>query len=388
MNTMLFSPLKLREIVLRNRIVVPPMHQYSAVDGFPIDWHLMNVGRFAAGGAGLVIVESTKVERRGHGTMGDLALWDDRFIAPLARIADFIKEYGATAGIQLGHTGRKARTQRPWEGDKPLVRTPDIKDWDEWDIVAPSAIAYGEGWPVPRALERSEIPALVEAWGKAAARADQAGFDVLELHGAHGYLIHQFLSPEANLRDDEYGGSETNRMRFAIEVVECVRANWPKEKPLFVRLSIEDDAGWGPEQNVALARILKTKGVDVIDCTSGGLSSRMPNFYRLTKFGYQVPFAERIKAEAGIMTMAVGLIIHGDQAEQILQQGQADLAGVGREILNNPNWPMDAAQKLGVDPSYANVPQQFGFWLSKRAQRGFGCSPSTYQAGLAAELPR
>ena len=237
MSTILFSPLQLREIVLRNRIVVPPMHQYSAVDGFPTDWHLMNVGRFAAGGAGLVIVESTKVERRGHGTVGDLALWDDRFIAPLARIADFIKERGATAGIQLGHTGRKGRVQRPWEGEKPLERTPDILDWDEWDIVAPSAIAYGEGWPMPRALERSEIPALVEAWGKAAARADRAGFDVLELHGAHGYLIHQFLSPEANLRDDDYGDRELNRMRFAIEVVECVRANWPKEKPLFVRLS-------------------------------------------------------------------------------------------------------------------------------------------------------
>lgn len=388
MSTILFSPLQLRETVIRNRIVVPPMHQYSAVDGFPTDWHLMNVGRFAAGGAGLIIVESTKVERRGHGTVGDLALWDDRFIAPLARIADFIKKRGATAGIQLGHTGRKGRTQRPWEGEKPLERTPDIPDWDEWDVVAPSAIAYGEGWPVPRALDCSEIPALVEAWGKAAARADRAGFDVLELHGAHGYLIHQFLSPEANLRDDDYGGSDLNRMRFAIEVVECVRANWPKEKPLFVRLSIEDDAGWGPEQNVVLARILKSKGVDVIDCTSGGLSSRMPNFYRLTKYGYQVSFAERIKAEAGIMTMAVGLIIHGDQAEQILQQGQADMVGVGREILNNPNWPMDAAQKLGVDPNYANVPHQFGYWLSKRAHRGFGCNPSTYQVGLSAEVPK
>jgi 2,4-dienoyl-CoA reductase-like NADH-dependent reductase (Old Yellow Enzyme family) len=388
MSTILFSPLQLRETVLRNRMVVPPMHQYSAVDGFPTDWHLMNVGRFAAGGAGLVIVESTKVERRGHGTVGDLALWDDRFIAPLARIADFIKERGGTAGIQLGHAGRKGRTQRPWEGEKPLERTPDIPDWDEWDVVAPSAIAYGEDWPVPRALDRSEIPALVEAWGKAAARADRAGFDVLELHGAHGYLIHQFLSPEANLRDDDYGGSELNRMRFAIEVVECVRANWPKEKPLFVRLSIEDDAGWGPEQNVVLALILKSKGVDVIDCPSGGLSSRMPNFYRLTKYGYQVSFAERIRAETGIMTMAVGLIIHGDQAEQILQQGQADLVGVGREILNNPNWPMDAAQKLGADPKYANVPHQFGYWLSKRAQRGFGCNPSTYQVGLGVELPK
>lgn len=383
---LLFTPFDLRDVRLKNRIVVPPMHQYSAEDGFPTDWHLMNAGRFAAGGAGLVIVESTKVERRGHGTFGDLALWDDRFIEPMARIAGFIRTHGATPGLQLGHTGRKARTQRPWEGDKPLPRTPEnAQAWDSWDIVAPSAIAYGEGWPTPRELARAEIPELVEAWGKAAARAHQAGFEVLELHGAHGYLIHQFLSPEANQRTDEYGGSDANRMRFAIEVVESVRAHWPAGKPLFVRLSIEDEAGWGPEGNVALAKILKTKGVDVIDCTSGGLSSRIPNFYRLTRYGYQVPFAERIRREADIMTMAVGLIIHGDQAERILQEGRADLVGVGREILHNPNWPMDAAQKMGLDLTFRQVPEQFGYWLEKRARRDFGCKPSTWQAGLGQE---
>jgi 2,4-dienoyl-CoA reductase-like NADH-dependent reductase (Old Yellow Enzyme family) len=383
MSSMLFSPLQLREVALKNRIVVPPMHQYSAEQGVPTDWHLVNAGRFAAGGAGLVIVESTKVERRGHGTLGDLALWDDRFIAPLARIANFIRYQGSVPAIQLGHTGRKARTQRPWEGDKPLPRTPDIADeWDNWDIVAPSAIPYGEGWPTPRALERSEIPALLDAWGQAARRAHEAGFEVLELHGAHGYLIHQFLSPEANQRTDEYGGSEANRMRFVIELVESVRMHWPASKPLFLRLSIEDEAGWGPEGNVALAKILKTKGVDVIDCTSGGLSSKVPNFYRLTRYGYQVPFAEQIKRDAGIMTMAVGLIIHGDQAEQILREEKADLIGVGREILNNPNWPMDAAHKMGLDSTFREVPVQFGYWLDKRARRDFGCKPSTWQAGL------
>lgn len=386
MSSLLFSPLKLRDVELKNRIVVPPMHQYSAENGYPTDWHLVNAGKFAAGGAGLVIVESTKVERRGHGTLGDLALWDDRFIAPLARIASFIRQNGSTPGIQLGHTGRKARTQRAWEGDGPLPRTPELAaEWDSWDIVAPSAIPYGEGWPTPRALDRGEIPALIDAWGQAARRAHEAGFEVLELHGAHGYLIHQFLSPEANQRADEYGGSEANRMRFVIEVVESVRANWPAGKPLFVRLSIEDEAGWGPEGNVALARILKTKGVDVIDCTSGGLSSKVPNFYRLTQYGYQVPFAERIRKDAGIMTMAVGLIIHGDQAEQILREGKADLIGVGREILHNPNWPMDAAQKMGVETTFKDVPVQFGYWLEKRARRDFGCKPSTWQAGLGAD---
>jgi 2,4-dienoyl-CoA reductase-like NADH-dependent reductase (Old Yellow Enzyme family) len=381
---LLFTPLRIREVTLRNRIVVPPMHQYSGEDGYPTDWHLMNAGRFAAGGAGLVIVESTKVESRGRGTLGDLGLWDDCFIAPLARIAHFIKSQGSVPGIQLGHTGRRARVQRTWEGGKPLPRTPEIAaEWDDWDIVAPSAIPYGDGSPTPRALERKDIAELVQAWGQAARRAHEAGFEVLELHGAHGYLLHQFLSPEANRRDDEYGGSESNRMRFVIEVVESVRAHWPEGKPLFVRLSIEDESGWGPQSNVALARILATKGVDVIDCTSGGLSDKVPNFHRLTHYGYQVPYAEQIRRQAGIMTMAVGLIIHGDQAEQILREDKADLIGVGREILNNPNWPMDAAHKMGLESAFEDVPQQFGYWLAKRARRDFGCKPSTWGVGLS-----
>jgi 2,4-dienoyl-CoA reductase-like NADH-dependent reductase (Old Yellow Enzyme family) len=208
---------------------------------------------------------------------------------------------------------------------------------------------------------------------------------MLELHGAHGYLIHSFLSPEANRRTDEYGGSLENRMRFALEVVESVRENWPASKPLFMRLSIEDDAGWGPAENVTLAKELKKRGVDVIDCSTGGTTSKVPNFARLTRYGYQVPYAEQIKREADIMTMAVGLIIHGDQAEAILQSGQADVIGIGREFLNNPNWAMDAADKLGVDSRYADIPPQGGFWLAKRASRGFGCNPSTYQKSLAEE---
>jgi len=252
--------------------------------------------------------------------------------------------------------------------------------------VAPSAIAHSEKWPVPRALERHEVKDLVQAWGHGARRAEEAGFDVLELHGAHGYLVHEFLSERSNQRADEYGGSEPNRMRFIIEVAESVRAHWPVHKPLFVRLSVEDGAGWGPEQSVRLARILKAKGVDVIDCSSGGISDAAPILGKEIKYNYQVPLSDYVRRHADIKTMAVGLIIHGDQAERILQEGQADLIAVGREILNNPNWPMDAALKLGVEGPFRNVPPQFGYWLGTRARRGFGTNPSTWQAGLGGGL--
>jgi 2,4-dienoyl-CoA reductase-like NADH-dependent reductase (Old Yellow Enzyme family) len=358
------------------------MHQYTAVKGFPTDWHLMNAGKFAAGGAGLVVVESTKVERRGCGTVGDLGIWDDAFVEPLGRLVRFIKQQNAVAGIQLGHSGRKARANRPWEGDGPLQRTPEIDDWDAWAPVAPSALAHSEKWPVPKALERREVKDLVQAWGNAARRAHQAGFDVLELHGAHGYLVHQFLSERSNQRGDEYGGSELNRMRFVTEVTEAVRAHWPDHKPLFVRLSVEDNAGWGPGQSARLAKVLKGKGVDVIDCSSGGISELAPILGREIRYSYQVPLSEYVRKHADIMTMAVGLIIHGDQAEQILRDKQADLIAVGREILNNPNWPMDAALKLGIEGPFRNVPPQFGYWLGARAKRGFGTHPSTWQNGL------
>jgi 2,4-dienoyl-CoA reductase-like NADH-dependent reductase (Old Yellow Enzyme family) len=342
----------------------------------------MNAGKFAAGGAGLVIVESTKVERRGCGTIGDLGIWDDIFVVPLKRLANFIRDQNAVPGIQLGHSGRKARAFRPWEGGGPLQRTPEIEDWDAWTPVAPSAIAHSEKWPTPRALERHEVKNLVQAFGDAARRAQEAGFEVLELHGAHGYLVHEFLSGRSNQRTDEYGGSEEKRMRFLIEVTEAVRAHWPARKPLFVRLSVEDHAGFGPEESVRLVKILKAKGVDVVDCSSGGITDVAPVQGSEIKYNYQVPLAEYVRKRAEIMTMAVGLIIHGDQAEQILQNGKADLVAIGREILNNPNWPMDAALKLGVEGPFGNVPPQFGYWLSTRAKRGFGTRPSTWQVGL------
>ena len=376
--SLLFTPLKLRELTLKNRVVVAPMHQYAADQGFATDWHLMNAGRYAAGGAGLVIMESTKIDRRGRGTKGDLGLWHDAFVPKLARVVDFIKSCGAAAGIQLGHSGRKARVTRPWEGGRPLREDEvDADDWAAWELVAPSALA-DDGAPTPRALTTSEIRATAEAWGRAAARAHHAGFDMIEIHGAHGFLIHQFLSPVANQRTDEYGGSEQNRMRFALEVCEAVRAAWPKEKPLFLRVSGEDDAGWGPAENVRLAKLVKAIGVDVIDCSGGGILGKPPAGAGKPTYDYQVPYAEKIRKESGIMTMAVGLIVHAHQAERILQTGRADLVALAREMLYNPNWAMDAAQKLGEDPRFALVPPPYASWLSKRATGFPEIQPSTY----------
>lgn len=384
---LLFTPIRLRDVTLKNRVVVAPMHQYSAVKGFTTDWHLMNAGRFAAGGAGLVMMESTKVERRGCGTVGDTGLWDDAFIPGLARCVEFIRAHGAVPGIQLGHSGRKARRFRPWEGGKPLTPSPEIDDWEAWELVAPSAIQSPEDEPLPRALTRAEIPKVVEAWAQAARRADQAGFDMLEIHAAHGYLIHQFLSPFSNRRNDEYGGSELNRMRFAIEVVEAVRAVWPQGKPLFMRLSCEDDAGWDLAQSIRLAQIVGPKGVDVIDCSSGGMRGAPVVSAGPVGYGYQVPYAEAIRRESGVMTMAVGLIVHADQAEAILQEGRADLVAVGRELLYNPNWPMDAARKLGVEGAFDTVPPPQAYWLAKRATSVKDVVPSTYGAGIRAVVP-
>jgi len=380
---LLFSPLDLRGIRLKNRIVVSPMHQYAAVNGFPTNWHLINSGKFAVGGAGLVMVESTKVERRGAGTVGDLGIWSDDHATALRPLVDVIRSSGAKAGIQIGHSGRKARMARPWEGGRPLAENPGVSDWQDWELVSPSAIGSSKSAPVPRALSLSEIAPLVDKWGAAAARADRAGFDVLEIHAAHGYLIHQFLSERSNARTDVYGGSIENRMRFAAEVAESVRANWPDDKPLFMRLSCVDDGGWEIEDSVRLARVLKERGVDVIDCSSGGMASVAgAEAKRATKYGYQVPYAERIRADANIATMAVGHIVHADQAEDILKAGRADLVAIGREMLHNPNWPLDAAHKLGVDSDFSLAPPAIGYWLGKRATSQFEGTLSTWQKGL------
>lgn len=385
---LLFTPMSLRGLTLRNRVVVAPMHQYAAVSGFPTDWHLMNAGRYAAGGVGLVMMESTKVERRGCGTVGDLGLWDDAFVPHFKRIVDFIHGCGTKAGIQLGHSGRKARTSRPWEGGKPLTEAGFAElsgasgvanDWDAWELVAPSSLPADANAPVPRALTTAEVGEVAQSFGRAAARARAAGFDTVEIHGAHGFLVHEFLSPQANQRTDQYGGSPANRRRFAIEVAESVRANWPADLPVFMRLSVDDDAGWSPADSVVLARELKAVGVDVIDCSAGGILAR-PVSSTPIGYGYQVPFAQTLREQAGIQTMAVGLIVHHEHAEAILQEGRADLIAIGREMLYNPNWALDAARKMGVDVDFSIIPPAGGWWLQKRAAAMPGLLTSTQPA--------
>jgi 2,4-dienoyl-CoA reductase-like NADH-dependent reductase (Old Yellow Enzyme family) len=380
MDSMLFSPIQLREVRLRNRIALSPMLTYSGAGGYVTDWHLMHYGKFAAGGSGLVFTESTKVDPRGCTTVRDTGLWKDDFIDPLRRITDLIKSNGAVAGAQLSHSGRKGRKSLPWEGRAPLDQCPGVDHGEEWELIGPSAISHSEGYATPREMTRADIQEAVEAWGQAARRADRAGFDVVEIHGAHGYLIHQFLSPKANRRTDEYGGSFENRMRFAAEVVQRVRQSWPENKPLFFRISAVDEAGWTIEDSIALVKSLKANGVDVIDCSSGGMSDRASTEHS-SAYGYQVGYARQIKAGADIRTMAVGLIVHADQAEDILRAGSADLVALGREFLHNPNWPLDAAQKLGIESPFALVPPAYGYWLEKRS-RTFTGKPSTWQRGI------
>ena len=382
MGVMLFSPLQLREVRLRNRIVLSPMLTYSAVGGHVNDTHLVHLGKFSAGGTGLVFVESTKVDPRGCTTPCDLGLWKDDFVAGMRKVAALIKSYGAVAGIQLGHSGRKARISIPWEGRAPLDRCPGVDHGEEWELIGPSPIAHSPRYAAPRAMTREDIGEMARAWGQAARRADQAGFDVVEIHGGHGYLIHQFLSPVSNRRSDEYGGSLENRMRFAAEVVREVRRSWPEGKPLFFRISAVDESGWKIEDSVALAKVLKAGGVDVIDCSSGGMTGNSIT-EGSAQYGYQVEYARRVRAGADVMTMAVGLIVHSDQAERILQTGSADVVALGRELLHNPNWPIDAAQKLGIESPFAQISPVYGYWLEKRARSNCG-TPSTWQRGLHA----
>ena len=374
----LFRPISFRSVTARNRIMVSPMCQYSAgTDGVPTDWHLVHLGSRAVGGAGLVMTEATAVNAEGRISAGDLGIWSEDQVAAFQRITAFIEQHGAVPAIQLAHAGRKASTLRPWDGTGP-----ERIEEGGWQVVGPSPVAFNEGYPAPRELSTAEVRQVIDDFASGAERAVRAGFRAIEVHEAHGYLIAQFLSPFSNVRNDEYGGSEINRMRFAIEVVESVRAYWPASKPLFVRFSVEDDAGWGPDQSVTLAKILKPKGVDVIDCSSGGMRGSPVVSAGPVTYGYQVPYAERLKRDADILTMAVGLIVHADQAEQILQDGRADLIALARELLYNPNWPMDAAQKLGVDRQFGSVPPPQAYWLAKRAQSVKSVVPSTYMKGM------
>jgi 2,4-dienoyl-CoA reductase-like NADH-dependent reductase (Old Yellow Enzyme family) len=341
--SLLFSPLALRELTLRNRAVVAPMCQYSAQHGVANDWHFVHLGRFALGGFGLVIVEATGVVPEGRISYADLGLWTDEQIPPLRHIVDFLHQEGSAAGIQLAHAGRKASTPVAWrhgfdetEEEKPKVA------FESWTPVAPSAIVHPSSAPIyttPREMTLDDIAQTVRAFADAAVRADKAGFDVVEIHGAHGYLINQFLSPIANHRTDQYGGSRENRMRFGLEVARAVRTAWPRHKPLFMRISATDAAegGWDVEDSIVLAKELTAIGVDAIHVSSGGVSSYMLKAAPL----YQVPLAKAIK-ETGATTIAVGLISDPNDAEMILETGEADLVAFARGALEDPNWPIHA----------------------------------------------
>ncbi len=337
----LFTPVSFRDVRLRNRIVVSPMCEYSCEDGMATDWHLVHLGSRAVGGAGLVITEAAAVEARGRISPADLGIWNDDQIAPLARIAHFIEAQGAAAGIQLAHAGRKASTARPWDGGAQIP-----EERGGWRPVAPSPIPFHENDVVPEELTVPEIRRIASAFAAAARRAVEAGFRVLEIHAAHGYLLHEFLSPLSNRRTDEYGGPLGNRIRALCDVTWAVREVWPAACPLFVRISVTDWAedGWDADQSVLLAQRLKPLGADVIDCSSGGL---LPHVAIPVAPGYQVPFAERIRQEAGIATGAVGLITEAEQANEIIESGKADVVLLAREMLRDPYWPLHAARRLG-----------------------------------------
>jgi len=341
--TNLFRPLTLRGLTLPNRIAVSPMCQYSSQDGLPDDWHLVHLGGLAQGGAGLVLTEAAAVLPEGRISPEDLGLWNMAQAEGLARIVHFIKAQGAVPGIQLAHAGRKASAFAPWKGSGSVPTSAG-----GWKPVAPSALPFDTGWTVPTALDEAGILAVIEAFMDAARKALAAGFQVIEVHAAHGYLLHQFLSPLSNQRQDAYGGSFENRTRLVREVVGALRNILPEEMPLFVRLSATDwvNGGWDLDQSVALALELKALGTDLVDCSSGGLS---PQQKIALGPGYQVPFAARIRTEAGIATGAVGLITDPEQAERILGEGSADIVLLARELLRDPRWPLRAAQVLGAE---------------------------------------
>jgi 2,4-dienoyl-CoA reductase-like NADH-dependent reductase (Old Yellow Enzyme family) len=346
----LFSPLRLRDLTFRNRIFVSPMCQYSSEDGMPTDWHLVHLGSRAVGGAGLVMVEATAVSPEGRISPFDSGIWSDDHAKAFERITQFIREQGAVPAIQLAHAGRKASTDMAWRGGRavPIER-------GEWDPIAPSALPFSTNYPMPREMTLADIDRVVEQFAIATRRALSAGFQVVEIHNAHGYLLHEFLSPLSNHRSDAFGGSFDNRMRLPLRVAKTVRELWPRELPVFVRISASDwvEGAWDLAQSIELSRRLKEIGVDLIDCSSGGL---VPQQKITLAPLYQVPFSEAIRREVGIATGAVGLITSPREAEQIVAEGQADAVLLARAMLRDPHWPLHAAKTLGVDVPW---PQQY-----------------------------
>lgn len=367
----LFDPLTLRGVTLRNRLALSPMCQYEAKDGFVTAYHTVHYGKFALGGFGLVMVEATAVSPEGRITHGDVGMWDDAQIEGLASIAAFIKKQGATPGIQIAHAGPKAAMQRPYYGDGPLTAEDHARGDLPWTVVSASAVPVDEGWLVPTALDAQGIAKVRSDFAAAALRALAAGFEVLELHCAHGYLLNSFLSPLTNQRTDEYGGDLQGRMRLPLEIARELREIWPEDKPLFVRISAVDGsrAGVTIEDSVAFAKELAGIGIDVVDCSSGGIGR--PYEYP-SGYSHQVPYAERIKHGTGLKTMAVGMTVDPNQAESIVALGQADLVAIGREALREPNFALRAEHALGTanpDSPYDSWPPQIGWWLNGRERK-------------------
>jgi len=366
---MLFRPLTLRGLETRNRVVISPMCQYSAHDGHMDDWHAVHLGRFAIGGAGIVFTEATAVQKNGRITHGCLGLWQDSQIPGHARVAQFALRNGAIPALQLAHAGRKAGMQRPWFGNGPLGEADFVRGDMPWTPVGASPIPVAEGWPVPHELTVAEIRDLIADFAAAARRAREAGYRIVEIHGAHGYLVHSFLSPISNRRTDAYGGDLKRRTRLALEIAEAVRAAWPEDLPLFFRTSAVDGTpeGWSLDDTVVLARALKGVGVDVMDCSSSGIAGAATASGTQKRLpGFQVPYADRVRSEVGMATMAVGLITHPVQAERILADQSADLIAIAREALVNPMWALHAARDLGYDTTYATWPEQSRWWLAMR----------------------
>ena len=379
-NTKLFSPLKIRGVTIPNRIVLSPLCMYSANDGVATDWQFAHLSTFARGKTGLIFAEATAVEARGRITPGCLGIWTDEQAEALIPVTSFIEKMGCVPGFQLAHAGRKAGTKTPWNGGTPLDEE-DIKAGNApWDIIAPSDVPVAEGWVIPKAMDENDIKVIVKAFSDAAKRAVKAGFKVIEIHSAHGYLLHSFLSPLANKRNDKYGGDIHGRMKLLLQVVDAVRDVIPENMPLFCRISAVDglENGWEIEDSVILAKKLEEHGVDVVDCSAGGISGAP--LFRVNKLGkpmktnmdrgpgFQVPYADKVKNEAGIKTMAVGVIVDPNQAEKILQEEKADLIAVGRELMYNPFWTLHAAQALNADPEFSMWPEQYKWGVNRRGK--------------------
>ena len=381
---LLFTPIQLRSVVARNRIVSSPMCQYASDDGGPEEWQLVNFGRFAMGGCGIVFGEESAVEARGRKTHHCAGIYSDSHVPAYRRITDFIKSLGAVPAIQLGHCGRRASQHGPLKDRATLTEVDAQDNMQPWQGISPSPLPPTPGGAIPREMDASDIRATIVAWREAAQRSVDAGYDICEIHGAHGYLIHQFLSPLSNLRSDGYGGSLEGRMRYALEVVEAVRAVWPQDKPLFFRTSAVEGAGgvWGIEETLALTRELKQRGVDVVDCSSGGVGGDgpMPGVPRVP--GFQAGYAREIRRDTGMPTVAVGMITDAHHAEAILRDGSADLIALARGLMDNPNWPLHAARELGYADPLSLIHAREAQRLRLLEQHS-----KEYPPGIAVEIP-